>query len=161
MPKITLIAACAPDRCIGINNTMPWHLPEDFAFFKSYTLDKPVVMGRKTWESLPRKPLPGRRNIVISRQADYPAEGAETVGSLEEALALCAAAEEVIIMGGAQIYAQACRLPAIADYRSGIRRPRRCVFPNFRHQNGAKPAREIHTSANGTGYAFVHYTRIR
>ena len=99
MQKITLIAACAPDRCIGINNTMPWHLPEDFAFFKAYTLNKPVVMGRKTWESLPRKPLPGRRNIVISRQAGYTAEGAETVGSLEEALALCAAVEEITMLG--------------------------------------------------------------
>ena len=61
MPKITLIAAYAARRCIGINNTMPWHLPEDFAFFKSYTTGKPVIMGRKTWESLPRKPLPGRQ----------------------------------------------------------------------------------------------------
>lgn len=65
MSKITLIAAYAAHRCIGINNSMPWYLPEDFAFFKQYTLGKPVVMGRKTWESLPKKPLPGRRNIVV------------------------------------------------------------------------------------------------
>lgn len=162
MPKITLIAACAPDRCIGINNTMPWHLPEDFAFFKSYTLDKPVMMGRKTWESLPRKPLPGRRNIVISRQADYPAEGAETVGSLEEALALCAASEEVIIMGGAQIYAQA--LPLASDLRItevALNVQGDAFFPEFSPSEWHEAARETHTSANGTGYAFVHYTRIR
>ena len=162
MQKITLIAACAPDRCIGINNTMPWHLPEDFAFFKSYTLDKPVVMGRKTWESLPRKPLPGRRNIVISRQADYPAEGAETVGSLEEALALCAAAEEVIIMGGAQIYAQA--LPLASDLRItevALSVEGDAFFPEFSPSEWREAARETHTSANGTSYAFVHYTRIR
>ena len=77
MQKITLIAACADNGCIGIDNTMPWHLPEDFAFFKQYTLEKPVVMGRKTWESLPKKPLPGRRNIVVTRQADYATAGAE------------------------------------------------------------------------------------
>jgi len=114
MPKITLIAAYAARRCIGINNTMPWHLPEDFAFFKSYTTGKPVIMGRKTWESLPRKPLPGRQNIVITRQ-DYQAEGAQTAASLKDALALCQGVEEVIIMGGAQIYAQA--LPIATDLR--------------------------------------------
>ena len=115
MQKITLIAACAPDRCIGIGNAMPWHLPEDFAFFKSYTLGKPVIMGRKTWESLPKKPLPGRRNIVISRRPDYPADGAELAYGLKEAFALCTEAEEIIVMGGAQIYAQA--LPFATDLR--------------------------------------------
>ena len=89
MPKITLIAAYAHHYCIGIDNRMPWHLPEDFQFFRSYTTGKPVVMGRKTWESLPRKPLPGRRNIVISRQADYQADGAEVVADLNTALSLC------------------------------------------------------------------------
>ena len=103
MPKITLIAACAPDRCIGINNTMPWHLPEDFAFFKSYTLDKPVVMGRKTWESLPRKPLPGRRNIVISRTLGS-LPGAEVYASIEEALSEVEQDEEVFVIGGGAIY---------------------------------------------------------
>lgn len=119
-------------------------------------------MGRKTWESLPRKPLPGRRNIVISRQADYPAEGAETVGSLEEALALCAAAEEVIIMGGAQIYAQA--LPLASDLRItevALDVQGDAFFPEFSPSEWREAAREIHISANGTGYAFVHYTRIR
>lgn len=66
MLKITIIAACAENLCIGAGNAMPWHIPEDFAFFKAYTLGKPVIMGRKTWESLPVKPLPGRRNIVIN-----------------------------------------------------------------------------------------------
>ena len=107
MTKITLIAACAENLCIGAGNAMPWHIPEDFAFFKAYTLGKPVIMGRKTWESLPVKPLPERRNIVISRQADYCAAGAETAASLEAALALCADMGEIVIMGGAQIYAQA------------------------------------------------------
>ena len=160
MQKITLIAAYAAHRCIGINNTMPWHLPEDFAFFKTYTTGKPVVMGRKTWESLPKKPVPGRRNIVITRQSDYLAEGAETVSELEEALALCADAEEIIIMGGAQIYAQA--LPYATDLRltevsldvSGD-----AFFPEFSSDEWKEQLRETHISEKGIGYAFVHYVR--
>lgn len=161
MQKITLIAAYAADRCIGIGNAMPWHLPEDFAFFKAYTTGKPVIMGRKTWESLPKKPLPHRRNIVISRQADYPAEGAEVAESLGGALALCADAPEIIIMGGAQIYAQA--LPLATDLRltevalnvaGGD-----AFFPEFSENEWLETAREPHTAANGTDYAFVHYQR--
>ena len=161
MQKITLIAACAPDRCIGIGNTMPWHLPEDFAFFKSYTLGKPVIMGRKTWESLPKKPLPGRRNIVISRRTDYPADGAELAYGLKEAFALCAGAEEIIVMGGAQIYAQA--LPFATDLRitevdvqvtNGD-----AFFPEFSAEQWRETAREQHVSAQGIRYAFVHYRR--
>ena len=162
MQKITLIAACAPDRCIGIGNAMPWHLPEDFAFFKSYTLGKPVIMGRKTWESLPRRPLPGRRNIVISRRPDYPADGAELAYGLKEAFALCAGAEEIIVMGGAQIYAQA--LPFATDLRItevALDVQGDAFFPEFSPSEWREAARETHTSANGTGYAFVHYTRIR
>lgn len=161
MQKITLIAAYADARCIGINNTMPWHLPEDFAFFKRYTSGKPVIMGRKTWESLPKKPLPERRNIVISRQTDYAADGAEVVTSLGDALALCADAPEIIIMGGAQIYAQA--LPLATDLRltevalqveGGD-----AFFPEFSADEWQETARESHTSAKGIDYVFVHYQR--
>ena len=77
MQKITLVAAVAQNRVIGRDNQMIWHIPEDFAFFKRFTSGKPVLMGRKTWDSLPRKPLPNRRNIVVSRQAGWQAEGAE------------------------------------------------------------------------------------
>ncbi|ASK27294.1 dihydrofolate reductase [Neisseria chenwenguii] len=160
MPKITLIAACTADRCIGINNTMPWHLPEDFAFFKAYTLDKPVIMGRKTWESLPKKPLPGRLNIVISRQPDYPAEGAQTAQTLDAALALCGGAEEIIIMGGAEIYAQA--LPQATDLRItevDLQVAGDAFFPEFSKQDWQEISREAHVSAKGTGFAFVHYRR--
>ncbi|MFC5919176.1 dihydrofolate reductase [Neisseria weixii] len=161
MQKITLVAAYAEARCIGINNTMPWYLPEDFAFFKHYTSGKPVVMGRKTWESLPRKPLPGRRNIVISRQAGYVAEGAEVVANLDGALALCTDAPEIIIMGGAQIYAQALplgtdlRLTEVAVQVAGGD----AFFPEFSTDEWQETARESHTSAKGIAYAFVHYQR--
>lgn len=160
MQKITLIAAYAEQRVIGIDNTMPWHLKEDFAFFKAYTLGKPVVMGRKTWESLPKKPLPGRRNIVVSRQSDYLAEGAETAADLPQALAMCADEAEIIIMGGAQIYAQA--LPLATDLRItevALSVEGDAFFPAFSDADWLEAARESHTTADGTRYAFVHYRR--
>ena len=160
MSKITLIAACAPNRCIGIGNAMPWHLPEDFAFFKAYTMGKPVVMGRKTWESLPKKPLPGRLNIVVSRQAGYQAEGAELVDNLNAALAACGGVEEIIIMGGAQIYAQA--LPLATDLRLtevGLTVNGDAFFPEFSLDDWREERREAHVSAQGVDYAFVHYVR--
>ncbi|QEY25344.1 dihydrofolate reductase [Neisseria zalophi] len=159
MQKITLIAACAQNGCIGINNTMPWHLPEDFAFFRAYTTGKPVIMGRKTWESLPKKPLPGRRNIVITRQADYIAEGAETTPSLKDALAKCADAAEIMIIGGAQIYAEA--LSVATDLRItevDLKIDGDAFFPPIGKEWQIKN-REQHTAANGTVYAFVHYEK--
>lgn len=161
MQKITLVAACAENGCIGIDNTMPWHIPEDFAFFKAYTSGKPVVMGRKTWESLPKKPLPGRRNIVITRQADYAAEGAETAASLQEALAACAGAEEIIIMGGAQIYAES--MPFATDLRITevkLNVAGDAFFPLIDKTVWQEAARrEEHESSKGIVYAFVHYRR--
>ena len=95
-----LIYARAANGVIGKDNRLPWHIPEDMAHFKQLTQGCPVVMGRKTWDS-----LPGRTNIVVTRQADWQAEGAHRAGSLAEALALCDAGKTVWIIGGAQIYA--------------------------------------------------------
>jgi len=100
-----MIAAMANDRIIGDDNQMPWHLPADLQHFKRVTMAKPVVMGRKTFESIGR-PLPGRRNIVITRNATYQAEGIEVVSSPEEALTLLEGTEEVMIIGGGNIYSQ-------------------------------------------------------
>jgi dihydrofolate reductase len=110
--RIHMIFARAANGVIGRDNTIPWRLPEDMAHFKRLTTGWPVIMGRKTWDSLPPKfrPLPGRANIVITRQPGWKESGAETAASLADALALCAAAEEVWIIGGAQIYAQAMPL---------------------------------------------------
>ncbi|KDN12939.1 dihydrofolate reductase [Snodgrassella communis] len=113
--KITLVAALADNNCIGENNRIPWHVPEDFEFFKNYTMGKPVVMGRKTWESLPKKPLPGRPNYVISRQQEQQFSGAILCHNIEEAIQQLADCPEIIIMGGAQIYAQA--MPLATDLR--------------------------------------------
>lgn len=110
--KTSLIVAMAEDNVIGINNQLPWHLPEDLKFFKRVTMAKPVIMGRKTFESIGR-PLPGRQNIVITRQTDLTFEGADVVSSLESAIDLAkqdAAIEEVMIIGGAEIYSQALNL---------------------------------------------------
>ena len=101
---ISMIAAMADNRIIGKDNQMPWHLPADFAWFKRCTMGKPVVMGRKTFESIGR-PLPGRLNIVISRDASLSIEGVTTVASIEQALEVAGEVEEVMIIGGGAIYA--------------------------------------------------------
>jgi dihydrofolate reductase len=101
---ISLIAAMAADRVIGMDNAMPWHLPADLAWFKRHTLNKPVIMGRRTWESVGR-PLPDRLNIVISSQPST-AEGVTWVASIEEALQAAGEAEEVMVIGGGRIYEQ-------------------------------------------------------
>jgi dihydrofolate reductase len=109
---LCLIAALGENRVIGVNNSMPWHLPGDFKYFKETTLGKPIIMGRKTWDSLGR-PLPGRLNIVVSRQADLQLEGAEVCSSLESAVTLAEewaleqGVDELMLIGGAQLYAQA------------------------------------------------------
>src|SRR5690554_556640 len=107
--KTTLVVAMAENGVIGRDGSLPWRLSTDMRRFKETTMGKPVVMGRKTWESFPKRPLPGRHNIVITRDRDYRAEGATVVGSLDEALAAARqeGAAEVCIIGGGEIYAQA------------------------------------------------------
>ena len=100
---ISLIVAHDKNRVIGYENKMPWYLPGDLKYFKEMTMGKPIVMGRKTFESIGR-PLPGRRNIVITRNKQYKLDGIETVSSLEEALMITKNDEEVMIIGGEQIF---------------------------------------------------------
>ncbi|WP_286263250.1 type 3 dihydrofolate reductase [Thalassotalea atypica] len=103
MTVLSMIVAHANNRIIGKDNDMPWHLPADLVYFKKTTLGKPVIMGRKTYESIGR-PLPGRQNIVISRDVEYRADGIEVVNSVEEALKVAGGAEEVMVIGGGAIY---------------------------------------------------------
>lgn len=107
MPEIILIAAIARNGVIGKDNSLLWSIPEDMAHFKALTAGSAVLMGRKTWESLPERfrPLPGRRNIVISRQAGYVAPGAEVAPTPEKGIAIASTAEKLFIIGGAEIYA--------------------------------------------------------
>lgn len=108
MAELCLIVAMTPERVIGINNTLPWHLPRDLQHFKKTTMGCPVIMGRKTWDSIGR-PLPGRQNIVVTRQAGLILDGATVVHSLDAAVAM-AEGERVFVIGGANIYEQALPL---------------------------------------------------
>lgn len=158
--QITLIAALAQNRIIGNANQIPWHIPEDFAFFKRYTTGKPIIMGRKTWDSLPRKPLPNRRNIVITRQADWQADGSEAVRDFQAALQACAGEREAVIIGGAQIYAIA--LPFATDLRLteiALNPAGDAYFPEFSRDKWREVAREAQVSEKGLAYDFVHYQR--
>src|SRR4051812_12754700 len=156
-----MIFAQAANGVIGRDNTIPWRLPEDTARLKRLTTGWPVIMGRKTWDSLPVKfrPLPGRANIVITRQPDWKDIGATTAASLTDALALCASSAEAWILGGAQIYAQAMPLAErievteIADTIEGdaYAPP---LGPEWRETE-----REDHVSANGMKFSFITYQK--
>jgi len=158
-PRINLIFARSANGVIGRDGVMPWHLPEDLAHFKRLTHGCPVIMGRKTWDSLPPRfrPLPGRVNIVITRQPDWQTPGAQAAVSLDDALRFCAGAEEVWVIGGAQIYAQAEPLAWRAvvteiaqDFEGDAFAPQ---FGPTWHEM----AREAHTSATGQNFSFVTY----
>ena len=159
--KIGLIWAQARNRVIGKNGVMPWHLPEDLAHFKRVTLNHPVIMGRKTWDSIPPKfrPLPGRTNIVVTRQADWHEKGAQCSSSLREALQQCENSNQVWVIGGAQIYAQALPLADCVevteigqDFDGDAYAP--TLGPEWK-----EAAREHHTSASGLPFCFVRYLR--
>jgi dihydrofolate reductase len=164
MPNITLVVAIARNRVIGRDNQLPWHLPEDLAHFKAVTLGHPVLMGRKTWESLPPRfrPLPGRRNIVVTRQGDYAAAGAEVAPSILEALALTGENEEVCVIGGAEIFAATLPLADTLEVTEVALEPEGDTwFPAISPADWRETAREAHVGQDGTGYAFVTYKRIR
>ncbi|MGM0632012.1 MAG: type 3 dihydrofolate reductase [Pseudomonadota bacterium] len=110
--RLALIWAMSRNRVIGRNNALPWYLPEDLKYFKRVTMGKPIIMGRRTWESIGR-PLPGRTNIIVSRNTGFEAEGAKVVHTLDEAITMAEniayinGGEEAVVMGGAEIYRQA------------------------------------------------------
>jgi len=156
-PKIYLVAAVASNGVIGRDGRLPWHLPEDLKHFKRLTLGHPVIMGRRTWESLGR-PLPGRDNIVVTHRAGYDAPGAAVASSLEAALALCAGESVAFVIGGQQLFAES--LPIAAglvlteiqrDYEGDTR------FPDYERSRWKESQRELHTAADGTKFDFVLY----
>ena len=159
---ISLIAVVARNRAIGKDNALLWQLPEDLRHFREVTRGKPVIMGRKTWESLPEafRPLPGRRNIVVSRNADYVAAGAELATTLGAAVSLCADADEACVIGGEQIYAQA--LP-FADrlYLTEVDADAQgdAFFPEFARADWIEASRQPKSAANGPPYSFAVYQR--
>jgi dihydrofolate reductase len=104
MMKISLVVAMSRQGVIGRDGGLPWHISSDLRRFKAITMGKPIIMGRKTWESLPKKPLPGRQNIIITRQPDYHAKGGRVAASLEEAVRIAGNVGELAVIGGGEIY---------------------------------------------------------
>ncbi len=159
-PAVSLVAAVARDGGIGHRGSLLVRLPDDLPRFKQITLGTPIVMGRKTWQSIGRA-LPGRRNIVITRDPAFRAEGADVVASLDAAVALAAPAPLVHILGGAEIYALA--LP-IADELQlteiDAEFPADVFFPTWDKRGFAEVAREPRETPEGLRYAFVTYKKL-
>jgi dihydrofolate reductase len=162
-PTLALIAALDRRHAIGRNGGLLWHESEDQRHFRRVTMGCPVIMGRKTWDSLPERfrPLPGRRNIVVTRQAQWQATGAEPAPSFDRALALVAQADKVFVIGGGELYVHA--LP-LADELVLTEIDRAfddadVFFPAFDRTAFVETAREPRRTADGTDYAFVTYRR--
>ena len=162
MQKITLIAAVDKNNAIGKDNKMAWHIPEDFAFFKQYTLNKPIIMGRKTWDSLPKKPLPERRNIILSQQSDLYIENAEVFNHIDQVFGELKNEAEIVIIGGAQIYRQF--LPFATDIRltevNLTIENADAFFPIIDHHQWQMVEKKPQISAkNQCEFAFVYYIK--
>jgi dihydrofolate reductase len=162
--KISLVAAVARGGVIGRAGGLPWRIPEDMRRFRELTLGHPVVMGRKTWDSLPERfrPLPGRRNIVVTRNASWEADHAERAGSLEEALRLVDGAERVFVIGGGQLYTAALTLAdefLVTEIDLEVEGDTR--FPAWNRGEFDETSREEHVSDVGVPFAFVTYMRTR
>ena len=156
-PRIYLVAAVAANGIIGAKGQLPWSLPEDLKHFKRLTMGHPIIMGRRTWESL-KRPLPGRENIVVTRTPGYDAPGAAVASSLEAALALCVGEPVVFVIGGNRLFAES--LPMAAglvmteidrDYEGDT------WFPEYDRSRWKESQREQHVTAEGTKFDFVLY----
>lgn len=165
---LSLIAAHAENRVIGIDNSMPWHLPGDFKYFKATTLGKPIIMGRKTWDSLGR-PLPGRLNIVVSRQPSLQLAGAEVFASLEAALVRAEqwareqGVEELMLIGGAQLYAQALEKGLVSRMyltRVELAPQGDAWFPEFDSQQWRRVSSEAQVEENKPVYHFEVWDKV-
>ena len=161
--NLNLILARSANGVIGRDGALPWRLPEDMAHFVRTTMGCPVIMGRKTWDALPPRfrPLPGRRNIVLTRQADWQAHGALRAGDMAQALALCGAKREAWVIGGAEIYAAALPLARravvteiAAEFEGDAHAPQ--FGPEW-----VETRREQHTSTTGLGFCFVTFERTQ
>ena len=142
------------NRLIGNDNELPWHLPADLQHFKRTTMGKPIVMGRKTWESLGR-PLPGRLNITISRNSDYRAEGTVVVNSLDKAIEVAADADEIMIIGGANLYEQSLpRVERLYLTRVEGEFEGDAWFPEFSGDEWCLSSSDTHDADDDNAYAY-------
>ena len=158
-PRVSLIAAVSSNGVIGNEGRLPWHIPEDLKRFKALTLGHTIVMGRKTWQSIGRL-LPGRRNVIISRDPDLRIEGADVVPSVAAAIALAASDDEVFVIGGGEIYtatmdaALRLHLTEVAVDVQGD-----AFFPRFDREQWTQTSRSTHVSSTGVAFDFVVYDR--
>ncbi len=155
MPKLSIIVAMSSNRVIGVNNSLPWHLSEDLKHFKTLTTGHTIIMGRKTYESI-GKPLPNRRNIVISRNLNAFYGGVEVVHSLEDAFSTSSNDKEVFIIGGSNIYEQSLHLVEhlyITEIKKAFEGD--AFFPEIDKSLWTESARETHTSSDGLEFSFV------
>ncbi len=162
--KVSLVAAVARGGVIGRAGAIPWRLPEDVAHFKELTTGHAVVMGRRTWDSIPERfrPLPDRRNVVVTRQAEWQAAGAERASSVEHALELLAGEAHVFIVGGAEIYAAALSFAdelVLTEIDLEAEGDTHC--PAWDRSAFVEAARAEHTAQDGTRFAIVTYGRRR
>ncbi len=159
MACLSLIVAIAKNRVIGVNNTLPWHLPEDLKRFRALTTGHHIIMGRKTYDSLARL-LPGRTTVIVTRNPDYKVEGAIVVHSLAAAIAACGDDNEAFLIGGAELYKDGLKLAKKlyiteidAEYEGDA------FFPEFDLSKWQVGDRELHRSANGLGFSYISYQR--
>jgi dihydrofolate reductase len=159
MACLSIIVATAKNRVIGVNNTLPWHLPEDLKRFRALTTGHHIIMGRKTYDSLGRL-LPGRTTVIVTRNQAYKVEGAIVVHSLEDAIAACGDDQEVFLIGGAELYQDGLKLAnklyiteIDAEYEGDA------FFPEFDLSEWNVGAAESYTSANGLSFRYLTYQR--
>ena len=158
--KVSMIAAMANGRVIGKDNKMPWHLPEELQYFKRVTMGKPVVMGRKTFESIGR-PLPGRQNIVISTNQSLIIEGVDVVHSIDQAITVAGSCDELMVIGGARLYQQMLPLAEtlyVTDIDLDIAGD--AFFPDFNVYQWSQSNIEKHRSKTGIGFSTYTLQRI-
>jgi len=159
MACLSIIVATAKNRVIGVNNTLPWHLPEDLKRFRALTTGHHIIMGRKTYDSLGRL-LPGRTTVIVTRNQAYKVEGAIVVHSLEDAIAACGGDQEVFLIGGAELYQDGLKLAnklyiteIDAEYEGDA------FFPEFDLSEWNEAAAESYISVNGLGFRYLTYQR--
>jgi len=160
LSAISLVVAMADNGVIGKDGALPWRIADDMRRFRALTVGKPCVMGRGTWESLPKKPLPGRANIVVTRDREFHAEGAIVVHSLDEAIARAGEVPEICVIGGAEIYRAAlphATLVHLTQVHGNVEGDTR--MPLFDRSTWRETAREDHQTPEGLRYSYVTLER--
>jgi dihydrofolate reductase len=160
MKALSLIVAIAKNNVIGINNTLPWHLPEDLKRFRALTTGHHIIMGRKTYESLGRL-LPGRTTVIVTRNKHYKLEGALIAHSLEDALVLCQNDDEAFVIGGAELYQAGLKLAdKLYVTEVDLTVDGDAFFPVVDLKYWQETSRETHISAQGLPFSYITYTHI-